>query len=150
MVQYFRKDLFTFDSIYPLIVYGMIFKYIQSYTLQHSKKILMFIIFTDDSQFIRKTVLNSNCYQMWAEYNSYGTRMRLPISVLSVNVWACIIGSRLIVLYILTSQLSSNYCLEFLEKNFADFVEEVPLNQRNIPTRMMIVRHNRGGGLQNL
>jgi hypothetical protein len=88
------------------------------------------ILFTDESQFTRETVINSRNYTLWAESNPYATRPRRFQRQLHVNVWAGIIGNSLIGPYFIPPRLNSQYYLEFLIENIDEFLENVPSSAR--------------------
>lgn len=93
------------------------------------------IIFTDECQFTRETIINSRNFTLWSEFNPYETRPRRFQKQLSVNVWAGILANQLFGPYFLPPRLNSEYYKEFLMNNIDDFVneEDVPLAERGIP-----------------
>jgi len=89
------------------------------------------VIFSDESLFTREGIFNHHNMHSWNQENPRVTR---PINFQTrwkLNVWAGIMGTNILGPVILPNILNGASYLEFLETNIPDFLEEVPLADRN-------------------
>jgi len=89
------------------------------------------VIFSDESLFTREGIFNHHNMHTWNEENPRVTR---PINFQTrwkLNVWAGIMGTNILGPVILPDILNGASYLEFLATNIPDFLEEVPLADRN-------------------
>lgn len=89
------------------------------------------VIFSDESLFTREGVLNSHNMHVWDEENPRVTRLRNYQVRWKMNVWAGIMGTKILGPVILPEILNGASYMEFLAENPPDFLEEVPLLERN-------------------
>lgn len=88
------------------------------------------ILWTDESQFTRDGVTNFHNLHTWSDINPHKTRSTSFQHKFSVNVWAGIIGNRLIGPFLLPQVLNSQIYLNFLENTLPALLEDIPLLTR--------------------
>ena len=89
------------------------------------------IIFSDESLFTREGIFNSHNMHMWDEENPRVTRLRNYQVRWKLNVWAGIMDTKILGPVILPERLTGASYTEFLAENLPDFLEEIPLFNRN-------------------
>lgn len=89
------------------------------------------IIFSDQCMFTREGVFNCHNMHHWAEENPNVTTIRSFQTRWSVNVWAGILDDRILGPIILPERLTGQLYKEMLQHNLPEFLEDVPLVQRN-------------------
>lgn len=88
------------------------------------------VLWTDESMFTREGVFNSHNQHMWAEENPHSKRVNSYQHKFSINMWAGIIGSKLIGPIIFPNRLNSIYYLNFLSNELNELLEDVDLETR--------------------
>lgn len=88
------------------------------------------IIFSDESLFTREGIFNPHNMHLWSEENPRATRVRNFQTRWKLNIWTGIMGTEILGPVILPDILTSGAYLELLENNLPDFLEEVPLSER--------------------
>lgn len=88
------------------------------------------ILFTDESSFSREGIFNHRTSHVWAVDNPNATVIRGYQERFAVNVWAGIIGDRLIGPYIFPNRLNAPVYLVFLRDILPELLEDVPLHIR--------------------
>lgn len=88
------------------------------------------VMFTDEASFTREGVFNSRNSHVWALDNPHEVFVRGYQHKFSVNVWAGILGDRVIGPYVLPNRLSSPIYLVFLRDILPGLLEDVPLEAR--------------------
>lgn len=99
-------------------------------SLNNNPQFLRQILWTDESCFTRRGVVNFHNLHLWAHENPRGIRPRNFQEEFSVNIWVGIYNNSIFGPYILPERLSAVTFLEFLENNHYNMWEEVPLNER--------------------
>jgi len=89
------------------------------------------VIFSDESLFTREGIFNSHNMHVWNDENPRTTRTRNYQIRWKINVWAGIMGTKILGPVILPETLNGASYLEFLAENLPDFLEEIPLLDRN-------------------
>lgn len=90
-----------------------------------------YVIFSDESLFTREGVLNSHNMHVWNDENPRVTRLRNFQVRWKLNVWAGIMGTKILGPVILPEILNGASYVQFLTENLPDFLENVPLFNRN-------------------
>lgn len=98
--------------------------------LRHARNFSSKILFTDEAQFTREGIFNSHNMHCWAEVNPHVTRERGYQHRFSVNVWAGILGNRLIGPHIFPGPLNGDMYTAFLQFTLPQLLENVPNNVR--------------------
>ena len=88
------------------------------------------ILFTDEAQFTREGIFNHQNQHHWTQANPHLTIERNHQHRYSVNVWAGILGDRLIGPHILPGPLNGENYAIFLDRTLPELLEEVPLDIR--------------------
>jgi hypothetical protein len=89
------------------------------------------VIFSDESLFTREGIVNSHNMHMWSDENPRVTRLRNFQVRWKINVWAGIIGTNILGPIILPEILNGASYKNMLAENIPDFLEEIPLAERN-------------------
>jgi hypothetical protein len=89
------------------------------------------VIFSDESLFTREGIFNSHNMHTWSDENPRITRARNFQTRWKLNVWAGIMGTNILGPVILPDILNGASYMEFLSENIPDFLEEIPLANRN-------------------
>jgi len=89
------------------------------------------VIFSDESLFTREGIFNSHNMHVWNDENPRTIRVRNYQIRWKINVWAGIMGTKILGPVILPETLNGASYLEFLAENLPDFLEEIPLLDRN-------------------
>ena len=89
-----------------------------------------YVLFTDECICTREGIFNSRNSHIWAEENPHATFNRSYQERFSVNMWAGIVGRRLIGPYMLPRRLTGNIYINFLRNALPELLEDVPLNFR--------------------
>jgi len=89
------------------------------------------VIFSDESLFTQERIFNHHNMHMWSRENPRVTRLTNFQTRWKLNVWAGIMGTNILDPVILPNILNGASYLEFLSTNIPDFLEEVPLADRN-------------------
>jgi hypothetical protein len=88
------------------------------------------ILWTDESLFTREGVFNSHNQHMWLEENPHAKRENSYQHKFSVNLWAGIIGNKLIGPVIFPNRLNSENYLHFLNNELRELLEDIDLETR--------------------
>lgn len=88
------------------------------------------ILFTDEAQFTREGIFNHQNQHEWSAENRHITREHGHQHRYSVNVWAGIVGDRLIGPHILPATLTGDIYAAFLQWTLPELLENVPLDIR--------------------
>lgn len=88
------------------------------------------ILWTDESMFTREGIFNSRNQHLWQEDNPHAKRENSFQHKFSVNLWAGIIGNKLIGPVIFPNRLNSANYLNFLRNELYDLLEDVDLETR--------------------
>jgi len=88
------------------------------------------VLFTDESSFTREGIFNSRNSHVWALDNPHEVKVRGYQHRFSLNVWAGILGNRVIGPYILPNRLNSPTYITFLRDILPELLEDVPLANR--------------------
>ena len=108
--------------------------------LNGSRELHRYILFTEESQFNRDGVNNTqNNSHVWADWNSHTTVASKFQKRFSVNVWCAVLDDQLIGPFILEGRLTGEVYLRFLQKELPRLLEDVPLNKRG----RMYFQHDR-------
>lgn len=88
------------------------------------------ILWTDESQFTKCGIVNLHITHIWDSENPRIARQISPQYRFSVNLWAGIVGNRLIGPHILPDRLNSDNYLNFLQNDLIDLMDDIPLATR--------------------
>lgn len=88
------------------------------------------VLFTDESGFTRDGVMNSRNMHLWDDENPHGTIQTRNQHRFMVNVWAGIVGNHLIGPYFIDGILTGQKYLNFLQNEFWNLFDDVPLQTR--------------------
>jgi len=104
------------------------------YFLREADRDLRFpsrVIFSDESLFTREGIFNSHNMHLWSDENPTATRLRSFQTRWKRNLWAGIMGTEILGPVVLPDILTGERYVELLRENLPDFLEEVPLLERN-------------------
>ncbi|XP_066600978.1 uncharacterized protein [Prorops nasuta] len=96
------------------------------------------ILWTDESTFTPNGVFNSKNYVHWATENPRAVRVGAFQFRWTINVWAGLIGDRVIGPFFLPPRLNGEKYLQFVEEQLPQLLEDVPLFVRE----SMIFQHD--------
>ncbi|XP_066600036.1 histone-lysine N-methyltransferase SETMAR-like [Prorops nasuta] len=96
------------------------------------------ILWTDESTFTPNGVFNSKNYVFWAKENPHATRVGAFQYKWKINVWAGLIGDRVIGPVFFPPKLDGEKYVEFLQEQLPLLLEDVPLLVRE----NMIFQHD--------
>jgi hypothetical protein len=88
------------------------------------------VLFTDEASFTREGIFNSRNRHLWADENPHGTWDRNFQKKFGVNVWAGILGNKIIGPYLLPDHLNGPTYLGFLRHILPELLEDIPLGAR--------------------
>lgn len=88
------------------------------------------VMFSDESLFTREGVFNSHNMHLWDDENPSATRVRNFQVRWKLNVWAGIMGTKILGPIILPDTLTGASYLEILADNLPEFLEDIPLAER--------------------
>jgi len=97
--------------------------------LNGSRELHRYILFTDELQFNRDGVNNTNNSHVWADVNPHATAESNFQQRFSVNVWCAVLDDQLIGLFILEGRLTGEVYLRFLQEELPRLLEDVPLKK---------------------
>jgi len=100
-------------------------KVLQGFPKRVDEEFLSHVIFSDESLFTWEGVLNSRNMHVWNDENSRVTQFRNFQVRWKLNVWAEIIGTKVLSPVILLETLNGASYVQFLAKNLQDFLEEI-------------------------
>lgn len=89
------------------------------------------VIFSDESLFTREGIFNSHNMHLWSDENPRATRLRSFQYRWKRNLWAGIMGTEILGPVVLPDILNGERYMELLRENLPDFLEEMPLLERN-------------------
>lgn len=98
--------------------------------LRADRNFSSYILFSDEAQFARDGIFNHHNWHEWRENNPHLTREHGFQHRYSVNVWAGILGDRIIGPHIFPGPLTGNMYSAFLERILPGLLENVPINIR--------------------
>lgn len=99
--------------------------------LQQDPDFLKKIIWSDESCFTRRGVVNYHNLRVWATENPRTVRPRNFQQEFSANVWMGIVDNIVLGPYVLPHRVTGQIFLEFLQDNHLEFLDNLPLNTRN-------------------
>lgn len=120
------QDLFTNDYFNRLQFCHWVMEKINNDPIFPKK-----ILFSDESLFTREGVFNQHNRHTWGDDNPGRTRGRGFQVRWKFNVWAGILGSNIIGPILLEERLTGQEYLRLLRENMGEFLEDVPLAERN-------------------
>lgn len=85
------------------------------------------ILFTDECCFTRNGVLNFHNTHHWSDANPHVIQQSRFQHRFSVNVWAGIVGDRLLGPHVLPARLTGASYLDFLQNVLPEYLDDVPL-----------------------
>lgn len=88
------------------------------------------ILFTDESIFSHEGIYNAHNWHEWAVENPHIIRVRGFQQRFSINMWAGILGDRLVGPFILPQRLNGDNYANFLSQHLPELLENIPLNIR--------------------
>ncbi|KAL6417367.1 hypothetical protein ACFW04_014543 [Cataglyphis niger] len=88
------------------------------------------VIFSDESLFTQAGIFNVHNMHFWSEENPRVTRLRNFQTCWKINVWAGIMGTEILG-PVIPDVLTGRTYVDFLTENLPDFLEDVPLFERN-------------------
>ncbi|GBP67789.1 hypothetical protein EVAR_53785_1 [Eumeta japonica] len=93
------------------------------------------ILWTDESKFTKEGILNLHNLHHWSskDENLQAKRQRSFQRRFSLNVWAGVIGDRIIGPHYLPDNLNGDNYLEFLQNVLPEMIAEVPIFNENRP-----------------
>lgn len=98
---------------------------------QANPQFISHVLWSDEATFSREGVFNRNNNHIWAIENPNAVRRRTFQQRFKLNVWAGIVGEHIIGPHILPQTLNARNYLEFLQQDFVNLMEDVPLNVRH-------------------
>ncbi|KAL6418692.1 hypothetical protein ACFW04_011877 [Cataglyphis niger] len=101
------------------------------YNHRINKKKFSHVIFSDESLFTQEGIFNVHNMHFWSKENPRVTRLRNFQTRWKINVWAGIMGTEILGPVILPDVLTGRTYVDFLTENLPDFLEDVPLFERN-------------------
>lgn len=103
------------------------------WVLNHAENHVTFtkkILWTDEATFTRKGMLNQRNSHIWSHENPRAVREYNFQHEFQCNVWLGVLDDTVIGPYFLPHRLNAELFLAFLENDFHDLLENVPLNTR--------------------
>ncbi|KAJ4438679.1 hypothetical protein ANN_14626 [Periplaneta americana] len=88
------------------------------------------VLFTDEAQFTRDGITNFHNQHVWAYENPRATLLSHHQVRFSLNMWAGIIGDRLVGPHVLVNRLTGQAYTNFLENTIPHVLEDTPLINR--------------------
>lgn len=85
------------------------------------------VLFTDEAQFTRDGITNFHNQHVWSQENPRATVVSHHQVRFSLNMWAGIIGDRLVGPHVLVNRLTGQAYTNFLENTIPDVFEDTPL-----------------------
>lgn len=98
--------------------------------IEQSPNFIDKILFSDESAFTREGIFNTRNSHVWHYENPHEIVLRGYQDRFSVNVWAGIIGNKIIGPYLLPNRLSGPIYLTFLRETLPELLEELPVETR--------------------
>jgi hypothetical protein len=99
-------------------------------TKQQDPHFLEKVIWTDEANFTRTGVFNYHNLHVWAHENPHEIRPASFQNEFSCNVWMGVYNNAICGPYFLPRRLNSNLFYEFLQNNFRQLLENLPLINR--------------------
>lgn len=99
-------------------------------SIRQNVNFLNHVLWSDESCFTRRGVVNFHNQHVWAHENPHAIRPRNFQVEFSVNVWLGIYGNKLIGPYFLPDRVNGEIFLQFLINEYVNMWEEVPLRSR--------------------
>jgi hypothetical protein len=104
--------------------------FVNGFFIDEEPNFVSIVLTTDEAGFTRDGVFNSHNTHIWSEENPHQIRERGLQQRFSINVWAGIIGNRLIGPHVLPPHLNGEGYLNFLQNELSDLLDDVPLQVR--------------------
>lgn len=98
--------------------------------VNQQRNFLMHLLSTDEAGFTREGIFNSRNTHIWSDENPHAFRENHFQEKFSLNVWAGIVGDRLVGPFILPPRLNGIEYLQFLNNTLDELLEDVPLAVR--------------------
>lgn len=98
--------------------------------IENDNQFLQKNLWTDEATFTRSGIVNYHNLHVWAQENPHVIRAHDFQHEFHVNVWSGLIGNVLCGPHILPDRLNAPLFYDFLNNNFNNLLEEVPLNIR--------------------
>ncbi|CAH2016044.1 unnamed protein product [Acanthoscelides obtectus] len=98
----------------------------------NNRELLSNVLWTDESCFTRRGVVNFHNQHIWSHENPHAVRERNFQHEFSVNVWIGIYRNRLFGPYLLPARLNAATFLEFLKAEDANILDDVMLDLRRL------------------
>lgn len=99
-------------------------------SIEQNRDFLNTILWTDESCFTRRGVVNLHNQHVWAHENPHAIRARNFQVEFSVNVWLGIYNNDLFGPYFLPGRVNGEHFLQFLMAEHANMWENIPLESR--------------------
>ena len=88
------------------------------------------MLFTDEAGFTRDGIINFPNNHIWADVNPHAIVQSRHQQQFSINVWAGVVGDKLIGPHVLPGRLNGDGYRQFLENHLPSLLEDVPLDVR--------------------
>lgn len=85
------------------------------------------VLWTDETRFTNCGMFNRHNEHLWMQENPHYVEQRRPQVRFGFNVWCGVIGSKILGPYIFEGTLTGDHYLHFLQNNFEDLLDELPL-----------------------
>ncbi|KAJ8946495.1 hypothetical protein NQ318_001770 [Aromia moschata] len=91
---------------------------------------ISYIFFTEEASFTKNGITNLHNAHIWADEKPHTTVVsHCQHQFQSINIWAEIIGNFFIAPFVLLERLNGQLYLEFLQNDFPDFIEDLPIDK---------------------
>lgn len=97
-----------------------------------------YVLFTDEACFNRDGFFNIRNSHLWDNENPHGIALQKNQNQFAVNIWAGIVGDKLIGPYLLPPRLNGHIYLQFLKHVLPELLQDVPFHIK----RAMWIQHD--------
>lgn len=97
---------------------------------RQNRSFLRRVLFTDEAGFTRDGIINFHNTHVWADENPHAIFESRFQDKFSINVWAGVIGDRLIGPYVLPQRINGQTYLAFLQNVLPELLDDVPYGDR--------------------
>lgn len=101
-------------------------------SIENNRDFLSNILWTDESCFTRRGIVNFHNQHVWSQENPHALRPRNFQREFSVNVWCGVYNNHLFGPYFLPPRVNAENFLQFIQAENDDMWGEIPLNLRRI------------------